>query len=126
MPRGAKRFEVSSFTTNFAIELLLFPHSIPVPLSLHFISFVNSEVVCLPHVCPLLRSRGLGLCFFCNITKMIQGREKKKITPRIFSPGFFLFLVHHHIIAVIVHVKFRSLCIFNHILAYLCDEILFQ
>lgn len=49
MPRGAKRFEVSSHTIHFAsspvMELLLFPHSIPVPLALHFISFVNSEVI---------------------------------------------------------------------------------
>ena len=128
MPRGAKRFEVSSLTIHFAsslvMELLLFSHSIPVPLSLHFISFVNSEVVCLFTVCPPLRSRGLGLCFLQHNENDTGAR--KKIPPRIFSPGLFLFLVHHHIIAIIIYIKFRSVYVFYHILAYLCDEILFQ
>ena len=126
---GAKRFEVSSTTIHFAsslvLELLLFPHSIPVPLTLHFISFVNPEVYYLPHVCPPLRSRGQASCFSQHDRKSYS-HAQKKITPRIFSPGFFLFLVHHHIIAIIIYVKFCSLCIFYHILAYLCDEILFQ
>lgn len=128
MPRGAKRSEVSLLLiillVLFDMELLLFPHSIPVPLALHFMSFVNSEVHYLPQVCPPLRSRGLALCFFCNIKKKLQWREKK--LPRGFSPQGFSALIHHHIIAIIVYIKFRSVYIFYHILAYLCDEILFK
>ena len=122
---GVERPEVSLLLiillVLFDMELLLFPHSILVPLALHFISFVNSEVHYLPQVCPPLRSRGLALCFFCNIKKMCE----KKL-PRGFSPQGFSALIHHHIIAIIIYVKFCSLCILYHILAYLCDEILFQ
>nr|DAS54653.1 MAG TPA: hypothetical protein [Bacteriophage sp.] len=46
---GAKRFEVSLLLIILLVlsvmELLLFPHSIPVPLALHFMSFVNPEVI---------------------------------------------------------------------------------
>ena len=128
MPRGAKRFEVSLLLiillVLFDMELLLFPHSIPVPLTLHFMSFVNPEVTYLPQVCPPLRSRGLALCFFCNIKKSYSGAKKK--LPRGFSPQGFSVLIHHHIIAIIVYIKFCSIYIFYHILAYLCDEILFK
>ena len=122
---GVERPEVSLLLiillVLFDMELLLSPHSIPVPLTLHFMSFVNSEVHYLPQVCPPLRSRGLALCFFCNIKKIC----KKKL-PRGFSPQGFSVLIHHYIIAIIVYIKFRSVYVFYHILAYLCDEILFQ
>jgi len=108
----------------FTMELLLFPHSIPVPLTLHFISFVNSEVIVYLKFALRFAPEAKHHVFSQHDRKSYRGA--KKITPRIFSPGFFCFLVHHHIIAIIVHVKFRSLCIFYHILAYLCDEILFQ
>ena len=129
MPRGAKRFEVSSTTIHFASSLYYGTSSVSsfnsrsAHASLHFIRQFRSN--CLSQVCPPLRSRGLALCFLQHKEKSYS-HAQKKITPRIFSPGFFLFLVHHHIIAIIVHVKFRSLCIFYHILTYLCDEILFQ
>ena len=129
MPRGAKRFEVSSHTIHFASSFCIGTSSVfsfnsrSALAPLHFIRQFRSTL--LTSSLPSASLQRPSIMFFLNMIEKVTV-TRKKITPRIFSPGFFCFLVHHHIIAIIVHVKFRSLCIFYHILAYLCDEILFQ
>ena len=87
---GAKRSEVSLLLIILLVlldmELLLFPHSILVPLTLHFMSFVNPEVTYLPQVCPPLRSRGLALCFLQHkeIVTVTQKNYPEDFLPRVF------------------------------------------
>ena len=97
-------------------------HSRSARAPLHVIR--QSRSILLTSSLPSASLQRLSFMFFCNIKKKLQWREKK--LPRGFSPQGFSALIHHHIIAIKVYIKFCSVYVFYHILAYLCDEILFQ
>ena len=125
---GAKRFEVSLL---LIILLVLFTgtssvssfHSRSADAPLHVIRQFRSTL--LTSSLPSASLQRLSFMFFLQHKEIVTVARKKKL-PRGFSPQGFSALIHHHIIAIKVYIKFRSVYVFYHILAYLCDEILFQ
>ena len=123
---GAKRSEVS-----LIILLVLFTgtssvssfHSRSACAPLHVIRQFRSTL--LTSSLPSASLQRLSFMFFLQHKEKVTVARKKNY-PEDFLPRVFSVLIHHHIIAIIVYIKFRSVYVFYHILAYLCDEILFQ
>ena len=124
---GAKRFEVSLlliillvfFTGTSSVSSF---HSRSAHAPLHVIR--QSRSILLTSSLPSATLQRLSFMFFLQHKEIVTVAKKK--LPRGFSPQGFSALIHHYIIAIIVYIKFCSVYVFYHILAYLCDEILFQ
>ena len=125
---GAKRFEVSLL---LIILLVLFTgtssvssfHSRSADAPLHVIR--QSRSTLLTSSLPSASLQRLSFMFFLQHKEKVTVARKKNY-PEDFLPRVFSVLIHHYIITIIVYVKFCSVYVFYHILAYLCDEILFQ